>query len=115
MGAVGGARDEAPPGLHRYALFTHVFGDRVLAHAHARLLQLHRDPWAAVGAAAVLMNLADPLHQLLATFLPRAGGTIPPGVVAAAGNLQDAAHHLHRELPCSSADEVETPVFRLAK
>jgi hypothetical protein len=61
------------------------------------------------------MHLADLLHQLGATLLSPALGTIPPGVVPAARDLQNFAQELHRELPSSLVDEGEPFRFWLAK
>src|SRR6187200_1276977 len=72
-------------------------------------------PRAAIGAPALVMDFGDDDAQRLVCLLASRRRTLPPGVVAAWGNLEHAAHRSHGEMGLLLVDEGEFHSLSFAK
>jgi hypothetical protein len=70
---------------------------------------------AAVTFLELLMDGLDLDGESLASLLLRAGGAMPPGVVAAGSDLQQPTHQPHRPLPAVFIEEAVFHSDSLAK
>jgi hypothetical protein len=115
VGSLGRDRSEATRCTAPEALLAHDPGHPVLAAGRSGLLERFVDPRRSVDPTALPVCIADRLGVLPILALAIAGASQAPGVVAAAGDLQDPAHQAYPEGPPVLLDEPELHFWSSAK